>query len=480
MLGHTGIIGIVAVPERLFVAVKSVDGVAALVVGLAREAGHLDVLAVLGRVDEALLIDGAHLEAVDCLLDLGRGVCDILLVIAALAAVEELLSRLDRSGESCIRILGVDGLAVARGLGKRCHECRGVDTSLDLGLIGCGLGGIEYRCHRDRCLARLVGTQVVVHAIAGLDSGDAHHRGVGTLDRHVGVAGALRRGLGVDERNITFKELGLVLAQLDALDGLDTLRVVEVDLAQREHLVTRCLKRRDLDLGRLLAIVLGRETKGVASLEGIVLPARELLGRAILERHDGLDLLHGAVTAVAVDNLDGIELRWRLKGKCHRGGKLHVTRKLALTVPVAAPVPQELKAVVALVIIEQRVIALLLNKLLDVGAVIGSELVVGHRDVEGVAAVLGDRGLRNVRHRHRAIARKLKCVARRANEPRCRGQFNLAGGLGLELEARHRAGAVVEIAISAVGKSEVDGLRAVLKLDLLARQVLHAGGRTIL
>ena len=144
VLGHTGLISIVAVPERLLIAVKSVDGVAALIVGLAREAGHLDVLAVLGRVDELLLINGAHLEAVDCLFDLGRSVCDILLAIAALAAVEKLLSRLDRSGESCIRILGVDGLAVARGLGKRRHERRGVDTSLDLDLIGCGLGGVEH------------------------------------------------------------------------------------------------------------------------------------------------------------------------------------------------------------------------------------------------------------------------------------------------------------------------------------------------
>ena len=212
ILGHTGPMGPVAVPKRPLVAVESVDGVAALVVGLTREAGHLDVLAVLGRVDENLLINRAHLEAVDCLLDLGCGVCDILLAISALAAVEELLSRLDRSGESCIGILGVDGLAVARGLGKRCYERRGIDTSLDLDLIGCGLGGVEYRRHRDLCLAGLVGTQVVAHAIASLNSGDAYHRGVGALDRHIGVASALRRSLGVDGRNVAFKELGLVLA----------------------------------------------------------------------------------------------------------------------------------------------------------------------------------------------------------------------------------------------------------------------------
>ena len=479
VLGHTGLIGPVAVPERLLIAVKSVDGVAALIVGLAREAGHLDVLAVLGRVDEALLIDGAHLEAVDCLLDLGRGVCDILLAIAALAAIEELLSRLDRSGEGCIGILGVDGLAVARGLGKRCHERRGVDTSLDLDLIGCGLGGIEHRRHRDRCLAGLVGAQVVAHAIAGLDSGDAHHRRIGALDRHIGVAGALGRGLGVDERHIALEELGLVLAQFDTLDGLDTLCVVEVDLAQREHLVTRCLKRRDLDLGRLLALVLGREAKGVASLIGIKASARELLGRAVLERHDGLNLLHGAVATVAVNDLDAIEFRRRLEGERHRGGQLDVGRHLAVD-PVGPIVPQELEVVAALIVVEQSVIALLLDELLDVGAVVGGELVVGHRDVKGVAAVLGLGGLRDTGHRHGAITHELERVARRADEPRRRGQLDLAGRLSLEFKARDHTSTVEELGVAAVGEGQVDGLVAIRELHFLAREVLHARRRRIL
>ena len=60
------------------------------------------------------------------------------------------------------------------------------------------------------------------------------------------------------------------------------------------------------------------------------------------------------------------------------------------------------------------------------------------------------------------------------------GSSTLPAVLALSLKARHRASAVVELAVAAVGKGEVDGLCAVRELDLLARQVLHAGGRTIL
>ena len=166
------------------------------------------------------------------------------------------MRRLDRRRERCIGILGVDGLAVTFGLGECAHKRGRVNTGLDFDLIRRGLGGIEHRSHGNLGLAGLVGAQVVVDAVAGLDGGNAHHRGVGALDRHVRIASALGRGLGVDKRHVALEERGLVLAQLDAPDSLDALRVVKVNLAQSEHLVTRCLKRRYLNLGRLLALIL--------------------------------------------------------------------------------------------------------------------------------------------------------------------------------------------------------------------------------
>ena len=486
---------VAAVPDRGLVVVEhALDRALARLAGLI---GNRHAGIGLG-VDEGLLIDLPHLEALDGLLDGRGGIRDLGLGVLA---GQQLVGCGDGVGQLGIALGRVGVLAVARGLGERRLQRGRVHALLDLELVAGGLGGIELGRHRDGGLAGLVAADVVLHVVAVLHRRDARHGRVGTLHRKVGVGVAVSGDGGLDRRKVIYVDGRLVLTQLDGLHLGRRLDVVEVDLAQGEHTVVGSLRigrragggqRRNVDARDLLGLVRFRDGEGVNVLLGVVLAARELLHGAILEGDARLDALHHAVAGRAGEHLHVAHHARHLHGEVQRGGELHVARQLAVHL-IGRDIPLELELTPLLVAVEQRgVAARLLDELRDVGAVVAHELVVRHGDVERLLTVLGLGVAGYLGERHGAVVHGLLEVLLGADDPGCGGDARggrlcLGGdarrggvGLGAQLEARHHAGAAVELLVASVQEGQVHALDAIREAALRHGEVLHLGDGAVL
>ena len=186
---------------------------------------------------------------------------------------------------------------------------------------------------------------------------------------------------------VRHRDAELLLRDLLQLLGLGILLgVVEVDLADGEHLGAVGLLRRNVNALDLLALVLSGDLNNV----GVLLAGAEGLLGAILEEHGNVELFNATIAALAVANLDITECTRLLELEVNVNRKLHVLGELAVNI-VGLPVPQELEYLtvnVGLGAVEQVVIALLLNELLNIGPIVRGEVLVGNRDVEVVTTKL--------------------------------------------------------------------------------------------
>ena len=186
---------------------------------------------------------------------------------------------------------------------------------------------------------------------------------------------------------VRHRDAELLLRDLLQLLGLGILLgVVEVDLADGEHLGAVGLLRRNVNALDLLALVLSGDLNSV----GVLLAGAEGLLGAILEEHGNVELFNATIAALAVANLDITERTRLLELEVNVNRKLHVLGELAVDI-VGLPVPQELEYLtvnVGLGAVEQVVIALLLNELLNIGPIVRGEVLVGNRDVEVVTTKL--------------------------------------------------------------------------------------------
>ena len=481
VLRHVDRVRVVGVPVASVIVVEDVVHLAVLAGGCGHLAGLADDRDVgLGaRVDERGLVDRAHLEGVNCVLN-GNGRRGN--VIGAVAAGrDEVLTGLDGILEGGVAPLGVGGGSVAAGITYSLLERRGVHALGDGHRVGRRLRPVKRGRNRDGGGTGLVAAHVPNDVSVGVgDGGHACNRGIGTADVHVRVDVVGSDSLGVNARQLARVKLGLVVSQLDTVNSDRRGRVVEVDLAQGQHAVVggaaRSLasarQRGDLDLGDQLAGV------GLADLkvvDGLLRVKGEVLGRVALEVDLGLERRDAAVAALAVANLNVVK-RGRLPElKRHRCRELDVGRELAgLGVVVALDVPLELE-LNAVGAIEEAVIAALLDELLDVGAVVAGQLVVRHGDVERVLTILGGLGARSLGELGRgAVGLNDLGVAGGANKPGGGGERDVRVGKGPQLERGHDARTVVEGLVALVHKGEVHGLDIVVEGGRGGRLVLHA------
>ena len=257
---------------------------------------------------------------------------------------------------------------------------------------------------------------------------------------------------------------------LELLLRLLALNVVEVDLADGEHAVVRVLdaggntrggQRLDLDLGDLLGLVGVGDDEVVHRLVRGEVVALELLRGAVREGDDRLKAVDGAVgglgTVVELDVLERARLL-ELEGEVRGQADL-------LIEGLGVQEPLELELAIVVLVVEQASVAVLLNELLDVVAIVRGVALVGDADVERVLLELHD-----LRSR---IGVGGDEVLLGADEPSLAVELDLAVLLGLELKRHNVLGTLPKLLVALVGKRDVHGVGRLTK-GVHAGVVLHA------
>ena len=398
-----------------------------------------------------------HLGDLLSLIRIGDGENILLLVLSVVAALELLLGailerdhRLDAVDGAIGGHCSIEELNVRKG--PRLLEFEGdVRRQADFLVVGLVFViPLELEC--------AIGVVVVEQAVIAI-----------LLDELLHIGAVVGRVPLVGDRDVKG-----ILTKLLRLRGLRllALNIVEVDLAQRQHAILRGIalvasngalggERRDLDTLDLLALL------GSEGIDGL------LLGElAVLEfglgtvgvGDDGLHGGHGAVVGVTVDDLDVAQRAGLVELEAHRGGQHHVLGELAILL-VASDIPLELEAVIGLVVVEQAVVVVALDELLDVGAVVGGQLLIGHRDLEGILTELLD-----LRTKIDSIG--LNHILLGADEPGLRLKSDLCILLSLELEGHDILATAIQGLIALVRQRDVHGILLITK-GVVTGEILH-------
>ena len=429
------------------------------------------ILVLLG-VDEGILINRAHLQSGNRLLNLVRGSKNLAL---GRVTVQEGASFLHGLIQLSVALGRIGIRAEHRGLGDSVLQRLDVRAGLHRHLVLGRLRRINRGLHRDLGSALRLAADVPRLPAGGVRTGN--HRsnsGLVGFNREVRITVVLRQDLRLHRGKIPNVQRRLVLTELDGVGGHARLLVVEIDLGDRQHMRTVIgLERLNVDLLDLLVRILRRRREHVLCPHGVIFAAAELL-RAVLERDRRRDLLHEAVAihfALGIATVDKLHILERarlleLERDLHAVDGHHIGCRGPLELEAAGT----RAAVMILNTVEQRVELTALNHLRDIRAIVLGQRIVDDGDIEVLLPELVHAGLRNLRQLALGEQIGLDKIALRADKPPSRVlQVDRTVLQRLELERQNRAGPAVQILIALIGKRKVHRAGALHRI-----QVLHA------